>query len=89
MRLDTKATAITGGLVWSSVMLLTGVMNLVWAGYGEQLLQVMASLYPGFHAGSFGQVLLGTCYGFFDGAILGLLVALAYNASHSVTAKPA
>lgn len=89
MRIDMKAAALTCGLMWSGVMLMTGALNLAWDGYGDQLLQVTASIYPGFEGGSLGQVLLGTCYGFFDGAILGLFVALSYNWLSGLFGRPA
>ena len=40
----------------------------------------MSSVYPGFHTTrTVGEVLLGTVYGFVDGAIGGYLFALLYN----------
>ena len=81
MKLSVKATAVTSALVWGLlVMFLTGVANLTWPGYGQALLDAMASLYPGYSAtGDFGQVLLGTCYGVVDGAIAGGVFAWVYN----------
>ena len=47
MRLDVKTTAVTLGLVWGVLgMLLTGLGNLIWPGYGQALLDLMASVYP-------------------------------------------
>ena len=44
-------------------MFLSGVANLIWDGYGEDFLDVMASVYPGYDAtASFGQVIVGTLY---------------------------
>lgn len=80
MKLDVKATALTIGLLWGAAMFLTGTANLVWDGYGEDFLDVMASVYPGYHAtASFGQVILGTLYGLLDGAAGGAVIAWLYN----------
>ena len=50
------------------------------AGYGQGLLDVMASVYPGYAATpSFGQVIIGTLYGMLDGAVVGAVFAWLYN----------
>ncbi len=46
MKLDVKAMVLTIGLLWGAAMFLTGTANLVWDGYGEDFLDVMASVYP-------------------------------------------
>ena len=81
MRLDIRATAVTLALLWGVLaMFLTGLGNLIWPGYGQALLDVMASVYPGYQATpSFGQVLIGTLYGLLDGAVVGAVVACFYN----------
>lgn len=81
MKLDVKALALTGGLIWGILaMFLSGVANLIWSGYAQGFLDVMASVYPGYNAtASFGQVIIGTLYGVVDGAIAGALFALVYN----------
>jgi len=81
MRLDLKAMAITAGLLWGVLaMFLTGLANLIWSGYGQGFLDVMASVYPGYHAtGSFVEVIVGTLYGLVDGAVCGAIFAWVYN----------
>ena len=81
MRLDVKAMAITVSLVWGLLgMFLTGLSNLIWSGYGQGFLEVMASVYPGYDAtASFGQVIVGTFYGLVDGAVAGAVIAWLYN----------
>ncbi|MFB3126576.1 MAG: hypothetical protein ACE1Z8_03740 [Candidatus Acidiferrales bacterium] len=81
MKLDVKALALTGGLIWGILaMFLSGVANLIWSGYAQGFLNVMASVYPGYNAtASFGQVIIGTLYGVVDGAIAGALFAWVYN----------
>jgi hypothetical protein len=57
-----------------------GLGNMMWSGYGQALLDLAASIYPGYDAApSIGQVLLATLYGLADGAICGALFAWLYN----------
>ena len=81
MNLNVRAAALTVGLVWGVLaMFLTGVGNLLVPGYGQALLDVMASIYPGYTATpSVGQVIIGTLYGVLDGAIVGAAFAWLYN----------
>lgn len=81
MKLDVKAMAIAIGLLWGIVaMFLTGLANMIWSGYAQGFLDVMASVYPGYHAtASFGQVIIGTLYGLVDGAVGGAIFAWLYN----------
>jgi hypothetical protein len=81
MRLDLKALAIAGGLLWGGVVLVAGVAHLAWPGYGGAFLDVVASIYPGYEVGGFGSVIVGALYGLVDGAIAGLILAWLYNAA--------
>lgn len=82
MRINIKAAAVTVGLVWGILgMLATAVGNLIVPGYGQALLDVMASVYPGYEGtAGFGQVIIGTLYGLLDGAVVGAVFAWLYNA---------
>lgn len=80
MRLSEKALAITSGLIWGCCLLLAGLINLAAPSYGVDFLRGMGSIYPGFfHARNIADVLLGTVYGFVDGAVAGWLIAWLYN----------
>ena len=81
MKLNVKAAAIALALVWGILaMFLTGLLNLIWPGYGRDFLDVMASVYPGYSAtGGFGNLIVGTIYGLADGAIAGAVYAWLYN----------
>jgi len=80
MKLSTKALALTSGIVWGLAILVTGLANLAWGSYGQQFLQVMSSVYPGYHASrSIAEVIIGTLYGFTDGLIGGAIIAWLYN----------
>ncbi len=58
-------------------MLIVGLINLADAHYGGEFLRMMSSVYPGADtARTLGRVLLGTVYGFVDGAVVGWLFGL-------------
>lgn len=80
MRLSVKALAISLGILWGGCLFVVGILNLAAPAYGGDFLRLMGSIYPGFfHAHNFGNVLLGTAYGFVDGLIGGWLAAWLYN----------
>jgi ABC-type nitrate/sulfonate/bicarbonate transport system permease component len=80
MKLSLKALALASGILWALALFLTGLTSLIWPGYGETFLKMMASVYPGYHAsGSISDVIVGTLYAFLDGAIFGLLFGWLYN----------
>jgi ABC-type nitrate/sulfonate/bicarbonate transport system permease component len=80
MKLNLKALALTAGILWALALFLTGMTSLIWPGYGEAFLKMMASVYPGYHAsGSIGDVIVGTLYAFLDGVIFGLVFGWLYN----------
>jgi hypothetical protein len=80
MKLNVKAFAFTGGILWGVAMLLSGIAHLIWPRYGNAFLQVMASIYPDYEVSqTIDSVIFGTLYGFLDGAVAGLLLAWLYN----------
>lgn len=80
MRLDVRALAIAGALLWGGAMLVVGLAHFVWPGYGGAFLELMASVYPGYHGpAGIGSVLVGTLYGAVDGGLAGLVLGWLYN----------
>src|ERR1039458_7007053 len=64
------ALALASAILWGLVMLLMSLANLIWGRYG-QFLQIMSSVYPGYHATrSIAEVVVGTLYGAVDALIL-------------------
>ena len=77
MKLNIKAFALAGGLLWG-----LGVFGLTWwvmafEGATRDLM-VLGHLYRGFNISPLGSV-IGLVWGFFDGAIGGGLLAWLYN----------
>ncbi|MGA8836970.1 MAG: hypothetical protein WCF74_15450 [Candidatus Sulfotelmatobacter sp.] len=48
MKFNTKALALTSAILWGLAMLVMAVANLIWGNYGQQFLQTMSSVYPGY-----------------------------------------
>jgi hypothetical protein len=75
-----RGLALAAGLLWGGAMLLTGFLHLIDSSYAVNFLEMMGSIYPGFHvAHSFGDMLLGAFYGFADGLIGGFVFGWLYN----------
>ena len=80
MKFSVKGLALASAILWGSAMLVTGLANLIWSGYGQQFLQTMSSVYPGYHATrSIAEVIVGTLYGAVDGFFGGAVFAWLYN----------
>ena len=80
MRFNVKALALTIGLFSGLAILIVASANLIWPSYGRTFLDLVASVYPGYHPSSgIGSVVTGTLYGFVDGAIGGGVFGWLYN----------
>jgi hypothetical protein len=80
MRLNTKAMAIAFAILWGACVLFMGIANMIWPGYGLALLQLCASIYPGYHPGTgVGSVVIGALYALVDGLIGGAIFGWLYN----------
>jgi heme O synthase-like polyprenyltransferase len=80
MTFNTKALALASAILWGSVMLLVSLGNLIWGNFGQQFLQTMSSVYPGYHATrSIAEVIVGSLNGAVDGLIGGAVFAWLYN----------
>ena len=80
MRLDVKALGLTFALLGGGAVLVVGLANLIWPGYGAAFLQVAASVYPGYAAtSSIGQVIIGTVYSLVDCFVCGVILGWLYN----------
>ena len=89
MRFSLKGIAFSGAIIWGGAILLVGLINLVWPGYGISFLKMTSSVYPWFHAShTFRSVVIGTIDGLVDGAVAGLLFALLYNVFVSTPTTP-
>jgi hypothetical protein len=80
MKLNLKALAVSLAILWGLGVFLVGLANLTWPGYAATFLNLLASVYPGYHAaGSFGDLIVGTLYAVLDGFLGGLIFGWLYN----------
>lgn len=77
MKINTKALAISIGLVWGFAVFLLTVWFLVM-GYNGNLLAKLGGVYIGYSVSWLGAF-IGLIYGFVDGLIGGALLGYLYN----------
>ena len=80
MKLNIRAMVLTMAILWGAAVLLVGIANLIWIGYGKEFMHLLASIYPGYKAsGSIGDLTTGVLYALLDGGLFGLFFAWLYN----------
>jgi hypothetical protein len=81
MKFNIVQLGLTLGVIWAVLVLLVGIANLIFPAYGVAFLQIVDSIYPGYHFGrwGFGGVIVATLYAALDGFVLGVVVAWLYN----------
>jgi len=77
MKLNVKAFALAGGILWSAGMFIMTWLGIM--GYGSIIGAAMVkAYYIGYSISPLGSI-IGAVYGFFDMGIACLLFALIYN----------
>ena len=76
-RLSVKGLAVALGATWSLGVLFSGWVSMF--GWCDKFVEIMGSVYIGYGS-SFTGALIGAVWGFFDGAVGGVVIALIYNA---------
>ena len=80
MQFNLKALSLVAGIFTAAAVLIVGLVNLGWSGYGAAFLKMMASIYPGYDAaGTLGDLIVGTLYGLVDGLVFGWVFGWLYN----------
>jgi hypothetical protein len=81
MRFNVIQLGLTSAIIWAAAVLLVGIGNLVFSGYGEAFLKFVGSIYPGYHLGmwGFGGVIVATLYAAIDGFVVGVVFAWLFN----------
>jgi hypothetical protein len=75
-RLNKKGLAVALGTSWAICMLFAGWASIF--GWGTKFVEVMSSIYIGYKPTFLGGI-IGAVWGFIDGAIGGLIIAIVYN----------
>ncbi|MBN1587641.1 MAG: bacteriophage holin [Candidatus Omnitrophica bacterium] len=80
MKLSVKGLGLACGILWAVAVFLVGICNQFVPAYGGLFLQLVDSIYPGYHAGGgYSSVVIGSLYAFLDALIGGALFAWLYN----------
>jgi hypothetical protein len=80
-RLDIRGLAAAMAVLLAATFFLVGVGQLIWAAWGRGLLDLAATVYPGYDGpAGFGSVIVVTLYAAVDGAVAGAVLAWLYNA---------
>lgn len=80
MKFNIRALAYGCGILWGVAVLVVLLVNLGYTSYGQNFLELMASIYPGYHANHTAvQVVIGTLYAAADGLIGGAAIGWLYN----------
>ena len=81
MKFNVIQLGLTLAIIWAVLVLLIGIANLLFPGYGVAFLQIIDSIYPGYHFGKwgFGGVIVATLYAALDGFILGMVFTWLFN----------
>lgn len=77
MRLSAKGLGLALGILWGLTVFFTTLL-IMWRGGGGTL-QKLSQVYFGYTV-SLGGAFIGLIWGFVDGLILGVLLAVLYNA---------
>lgn len=77
MRFNLKALSLSCGILWAVILFLLTLISL-GTGYAKELLEVVASVYPGYCISGLGLI-AGLIYGFVDGFVGGLIFGAVYN----------
>ncbi len=82
-QLNPKALAVSLGALWGAYLLVLGLVLTFWSNaqfvwISPELLNFLATIYPGYAATLVGS-LIGLLWGIVDGAICGALIAWVHN----------
>lgn len=80
MKLCVIPFSLAAAFTWALAVFGVGLANLKWPPYGQDFLDVVSSVYPGYDgSASFPSVLVATGYAAVDGLVAGLILSLVYN----------
>ena len=81
MRLSVIRFGCAVASIWGLAVLAVGTANVLWPDYGVKFLEMIDSIYPGYHYGQWGLggVLVAAMYAVVDAWIFGVIFAWIYN----------
>lgn len=88
MKFNVLAAAITGAIAVAGSIGFIGVIEMYSEGFGRPILEIFASVYPGYSAsGGIGDLAIGCFWGSIDGMFSGGLLSWIYNYVSAKTKK--
>jgi hypothetical protein len=89
MRLSVKGLMFAAGIGWALIVLVVGILNMIFEGYGAAYLQTLAAPFPWYTAsGQVVDLIIGIVWALVVGGICGIIFALLYNAFAGKKAAP-
>ncbi len=89
MKLSVKALMFASGIGWGLVLLIVGVLNMIFEGYGKAYLDPVAGVFVWYDvSGSIGDLIVGIVWALVVGGVCGIIFALLYNAFVGKKAAP-
>ena len=80
MKLSIKGLALAAAILWGAAVLLVGIANMIFPGYGMNFLEVIGSVYPGYQPGTgIASVIIGAIYAVVDAVVAAAIFAWLYN----------
>jgi len=77
-KLNTKSVALSLGIMWSLGIFFISILTLITNSYLHNVVDFLSTIYLGYSL-SFGGIVTGMIWGFFDAAIGGFVFAWLYN----------
>ena len=80
MKLSIKALALSAAIIWGLALLIVSSTNMMFPGYAVNFLEVVGSIYPGYHPGTgISSIIIGSFYAVIDAGIAAAIFAWLYN----------
>jgi hypothetical protein len=81
MKLSVKGLMFAAGIGWALIVLVVGILNMIFEGYGAAYLQTLAAPFPWYNAsGGVVDLIIGIVWALVVGGICGIIFAWLYNA---------
>jgi hypothetical protein len=89
MKLSVKGLMFASGIGWGLIVLIVGVLNMIFAGYGKAYLDPVAGVFVWYEAsGGVVDLIIGIVWALVIGGICGIVFAWLYNAFVGKKAAP-
>jgi hypothetical protein len=89
MKLSVKGLMFASGIGWGLIVLVMGVLNMIFEGYGAAYLNSLSAPFPWYAAsGKIVDLIIGIVWALVVGGVCGIIFALLYNVFVGKKAAP-